>query len=266
MLFSILLLSGLNPIPNIDNMLDEVIVSAEKGVIVNRQDTLSTDGVLSITDLLLKSPSLQISDYGGAAGLKNVSLRGFGSAHTTIYIDGIRMTNVQSGQTDLGILPLSTFNSAIINYAQNSLNFKTARPVFEDKDYTGYVKAYGGSFNTYSPSIYGAYRLSKALSISANLNALFSKGDYVYTSNKRRSNNDFNQINGGFDLFGDYSRCAFHVKSLLNASKRGTPGSIYYLISKEVVEAVNLRANGGLAREYVPVFKTAVHKVGIFRL
>lgn len=92
MLYSILLLAvGLNPTQNVgheENVLEEVVVSAEKGIIVNRQDTLSTDGVLSITDLLLKSPSLQISDYGGAAGLKNVSLRGFGSAHTTIYIDG----------------------------------------------------------------------------------------------------------------------------------------------------------------------------------
>lgn len=268
MLFSILLLAGLNPIPNVDNVLDEVIVSAEKGVIVNRQDTLSTDGVLSITDLLLKSPSLQISDYGGAAGLKNVSLRGFGSAHTTIYIDGIRMTNVQSGQTDLGILPLTTFNSAIINYAQNSLNFKTARPVFEDKDYTGYVKAYGGSFNTYSPSIYGAYRLSKALSISANLNALFSKGDYVYTANKRRSNNDFNQINGGFDLFGDYSRCTFHVKTLLNASKRGTPGSIYYP-STDRQNDVNYFIQGDIAYTFSPSYtlrfsaKDAVDKLDL---
>lgn len=257
MLYSILLLAvGLNPTQNVgreENVLEEVIVSAEKGVIVNRQDTLSTDGVLSITDLLLKSPSLQISDYGGAAGLKNVSLRGFGSAHTTIYIDGIRMTNVQSGQTDLGILPLTTFNSAIINYAQNSLNFKTARPVFEDKDYTGYVKAYGGSFNTYSPSIYGAYRLGKALSISANLNAQFSKGDYVYTANKRRSNNDFNQINGGFDLFGDYSRCTFHVKSLLNASKRGTPGSIYYP-STDRQNDVNYFIQGDISYTFSPFY------------
>ena len=64
MLYSILLLAvGLNPTQNFgheENVLEEVVVSAEKGVIVNRQDTLSTDGVLSITDLLLKSPSLNI--------------------------------------------------------------------------------------------------------------------------------------------------------------------------------------------------------------
>ena len=87
--------------------LQGVTVVADRGVVVSRTDTIRVQSNSSIEDLIYSLPGLGLGDYGGAAGLKSVSLRGLGSAQTAIYIDGVRVGNVQSGQADLGFLDLS---------------------------------------------------------------------------------------------------------------------------------------------------------------
>ena len=77
--------------------LDVATVTAEKGFIVSRKDTLEIAGHENVTFLLMQSPGLTISDMGGPAGLKTVSLKGLGSAHTSVCIDGIRIGNMQTG-------------------------------------------------------------------------------------------------------------------------------------------------------------------------
>ena len=103
MLFSILsagLISlGLSTDPMMDSVdsLSAATVTADKGVIVSRVDFLSADHARSISDVLNLSSGLHVGDNGGLSGLKTVSLRGLGSAHTAIYVDGVRLGNVQSG-------------------------------------------------------------------------------------------------------------------------------------------------------------------------
>ncbi len=236
-----------------DNVLTEAVLTAEKGLVVSRKDTLSTEGILGVTDLLLMSPSFQINDYGGMSGLKTVSLRGFGSAHTSIYVDGIRVTNVQSGQSDLGFLPLASFDYAIVDYAQNSVSFKTKRPVFGNSPFIGAVKLDAGSFSTYSPLIYAAFKLSDYFSISTHVNALYTKGNYPYETNMFRENNDMNRFDADVDLFGDYKGYDLHVKAFLNTSKRGTPGSLVYP-SKDRQNDCNYFIQGKLSKRITDAY------------
>ncbi|MBO5698672.1 MAG: TonB-dependent receptor [Bacteroidaceae bacterium] len=45
---------------------------------------------------------INVRDYGGAGGLKTISVRGIGAAHTTVCYDGLPMANTQSGAVDVG--------------------------------------------------------------------------------------------------------------------------------------------------------------------
>lgn len=200
-------------------------VTADKGVIVSRVDLISTGQAFSISDLLNLSSGLHVGDNGGLSGLKTVSLRGLGSAHTAIYVDGVRMGNVQSGQNDLGMLPLEDLGSASVDYAQNSVSFKTVRPEFGDLPVAGKVRFYAGSFGTYLPSARLDFRLSEKLSLSANASAVMSKGNFTYDDGLVRTNNDLKQFRGGVDLFGLTLGGDYHVKAYYNSSERGTPGS-----------------------------------------
>ena len=96
-----------------------VTIVADKGVVVSRTDTVALRADGTAADALLRIPGLGISDYGGLAGLKGANLRGLGTAHTDIYLDGVRVSNFQSGQNDLGMLPLETLGNVVVDYAQN---------------------------------------------------------------------------------------------------------------------------------------------------
>ena len=196
MLFSIftagLISLGLSAEPMMEpaDSISAATVTADKGVIVSRVDNLTAEHARSISDVLNLSSGLHVGDNGGLSGLKTVSLRGLGSAHTAIYVDGVRVGNVQSGQNDLGMLPLEDMYSASVDYAQNSVSFKTARPEFGNLPVAGKVRFYAGSFGTYLPSARLDFRLSDKVSLSANSAGALSKGNFTYGDGLVRTNND----------------------------------------------------------------------------
>ena len=224
LLFSLLLAAGLL-VAETPDTLQAVTIVADKGVVVSRTDTLTLHADGTAAQALLRVPGLSISDYGGLAGLKSVSLRGLGTAHTDIYLDGVRVSNFQSGQNDLGMLPLETLGSAVVDYAQNSVSFRTAKPVFGDRRFQGRVGVQGGSFRTLVPSARFDFKLSERIALSAHAAGIYSKGDFPY-SNTRRSGNDIKQLRGGIDLFGTLDGGEWQAKAYYNQADRGTPGSV----------------------------------------
>lgn len=206
--------------------LHAVTVTADKGVIISRTDTLHLQNSFDITSELHQIPGLILGDHGGFAGLKTVSLRGMGSAHTAIYVDGVRVGNVQSGQGDMGMLEIENYGSAVVDYAQNSVSFNTIRPKFDKSPIAGVFKFDMGSFGTYLPSARLDFKLSPTLALSANAAGVISKGDFPLADGTCRTNNDIRQIRGGLNIFGYMDNGEYHIKAYYNSSERGTPGSV----------------------------------------
>lgn len=67
-------------------------------------------GVSDIGGALRRLSGLQLRDYGGAGGLKTVSARGLGAAHTVVAYDGLALGDARQGQTDL-----SRFNTEYLD-------------------------------------------------------------------------------------------------------------------------------------------------------
>ena len=201
------------------------VVTAERGISVSRADTIRIQNANSISEVLSQSSGLVLADYGGFVGLKSVNLRGLGSPHTTIRIDGIKVAGVQSGQADLGMLGIENFGATIVDYAQNSVNFVTRRPSFGSRRTSGKVAMSGGSFGTLLP--YGRidFNLSDRVTLSANVAGAISKGDFGYGNGLRRENNDIAQLRTGLDAFGKMNGGEWTAKLYYNGSDRGTPGS-----------------------------------------
>lgn len=243
--------------------LDAVVVTADRGVIVSRADTLSLNTSFTVSDVLLQSPGLHVGDNGGSAGLKTVSLRGMGSAHTAVYIDGVRVGNVQSGQNDLGMLAVENYSSAVVDYAQNSISFRTARPVFGTSPVAGTVRFSAGSFGTYLPSARMDFRLSDRLAMSANASGIFSKGDFRYGDGQTRTNNDIVQVRAGLDLFGIMLGGEYHVKAYYNGAERGTPGSTSYP-SEDRQKDKNAFVQGVLKKSFSQLYTLHVSAKGAY--
>ena len=219
--------------------LQAVTIVADKGVVVSRTDTVALRADGTAAAALLNFPGLGISDYGGLAGLKGVSLRGLGTPHTDIYLDGVRVSNFQSGQNDLGMLPVEVLGNAVVDYAQNSISFRTAKPVFGDRNFAGRVGLQAGSFGTWMPSARFDVKLSERVSLSAHGAGVITRGDFpiadefiprteggTASTGVRRTGNDLKQIRTGIDLFGVLDGGEWQAKAYYNGSDRGTPGSI----------------------------------------
>ena len=260
MLFSILISAGLlladRPAELAEqpsDTLHAVTMTADKGVVISRTDTLHITNTFDITGELHQVPGLQLGDYGGFAGLKTVSLRGMGSPHTAVYVDGVRVGNVQSGQGDMGMLDIENFSSAVVDYAQNSISFNTVRPTFGQSRVAGKAEFKAGSFGTYLPAARIDLKLSERMALSVNAAGVISKGDFPVADGATRANNDIRQVRGGVNLFGSMKDGDYHVKAFYNAAERGTPGSISWP-SEDRQKDMNAYLQGVMKKSFSPMY------------
>ena len=160
----------------------------------------------SVADALKYFSGVQIKDYGGLGGLKTVNVRSLGSQHVGVYLDGIRITNAQNGQIDLGRYSLSNMESVALYNAnrnerlQSASEYASAATVYlqtRRPDSTALSVEYGtGSF--------GLQKLKAYLSFK---NILFVDAEYQRTD-------------------GDYPFC-FQSASEDTVGKRRRPMGFY---------------------------------------
>ncbi|MBR5076648.1 MAG: TonB-dependent receptor [Bacteroidales bacterium] len=255
--------------------LQAVTIVADKGVVVSRTDTVALHADGTAAEALLRIPGLGISDYGGLAGLKSVSLRGLGTPHTDIYLDGVRVSNFQSGQNDLGMLPLEVLGNAVIDYAQNSVSFRTAKPVFGDRSFAGRVGLQAGSFSTWQPSARFDVKLSERVALSVHGAGIVTKGDFPIAdefiprtegatkAGVRRTGNDLKQIRTGLDLFGTLDGGEWQAKAYYNASDRGTPGSLTWP-SEDRQQDKNVVVQGSLRKAFSDLYTLNLSAKGAY--
>lgn len=77
-------------------------------------------GVLDAAHALKLLNGIAVRDYGGMGGMKTVSVRNLGAAHTAICMDGIPVSNTQAGQIDLSRLPSAQIQNLRLNIAGHS--------------------------------------------------------------------------------------------------------------------------------------------------
>ena len=206
--------------------LQSVTVTADKGIIVSRADTIKIRPSQRTSDILLGSSALILSDYGGPSGTKNISLRGLGIAHTSIYIDGIRVNNVQNGQSDLGLMDAQLYSRIVIDYAQNSVNFVSSVPELGNKKFQTQISTELGSWETYTGAAQFSMQLSPGITARISARGTKSAGNYEYGAGLTRTNADQQQISAQADLYGSFYQGRWQIKAHYGNSDRGTPGAI----------------------------------------
>lgn len=81
-----------------------------------------------VGELLQKVEGTSLKSYGGLGGLKTVSVRGLGSQHTAISVDGFSVSDLQTGQVNLGQIQTDNIQQIILG-AGNVPQFRTLLPV-----------------------------------------------------------------------------------------------------------------------------------------
>ena len=240
--------------------LDEVEVTAKNAVKPSstpiqefKQYRLKELNALQVSDAVKHFSGVIVKDYGGIGGLKTVSVRSLGAAHTAVAIDGIAMGNAQNGQIDIGRFSLDNVDVISLTNGQDDqifqparqvsaasvLNIKSTFPEFDNKLVKGRVSFKGGSFGLLNPAATVAIKMSNKLAMTLSGEYLFANGRYPYvleygsegdsSSVELRQNTDVENIRAELALYGKDSVQDGNVKAYFFQSKRGLPGAtIFY--------------------------------------
>jgi len=148
-------------------------------------------GFTDMGQALKRLPGITLKDYGGAGGLKTVSVRGLGAAHTAVVYDGVALSECQSGEIDLGRFSPDNIDALSLAIGDNDDIFQPARvlasaaSVFvsntpatgnDTLNITGRLRA--GSFGYVNP--FAKINARWRERFAANISADFSRADNCY--------------------------------------------------------------------------------------
>ena len=226
--------------------LDEVVVSA---AYATREATATSpfqqlaraqfdqQGVTDVADALRRFSGVNVKDYGGAGGMKTVSVRSLGAQHTAVAYDGIALTDCQSGQTDFSRFSLDNVSALSLSVGDNddiflpartvasaaTIRLQTLAPDFSGRDWHLRAGVKTGSFGLANPSLRYDQRLGDRLSMSVFGDYMRADNRYPFTlvngryqTQERRENNYIETWRGEWNLYARPSR-----RSELN-------GKVYY--------------------------------------
>jgi outer membrane cobalamin receptor len=204
----------------------------------------------SVADAIRYFSGVQLKDYGGIGGLKTINVRSMGSAHTSVFYDGIVIGNAQNGQVDLGKFSLdnieaielfngqksSIFQPARGFFASNTLFMQSKTPKFEeDENHHAKLSFKTGSFGLINPSMLYERKLNERLSLAFNTEYITASGKYKYRYQKEngydttatRQNGDIESFRAELTLHQQFkSGGKASLKTYFYDSERGLPGAI----------------------------------------
>lgn len=205
-------------------------------------------GITDTGDALRRLAGVNVRDYGGAGGLKTVSVRGLGAGHTVVAYDGICLSDTRLGQIDLqrysmdrlaGIelqtLDTSPLLCPVRNLGAAVINLLTATPADSTTRGThGTAGVRQSSFGTWNPSLAATHRLGDRTAIGWRADWFRAKNNYpffvengVASEHLRRTNSRMQTANAETDLrqhLGAYSR--LDAKAGFYHSHRRLPGPV----------------------------------------
>ncbi len=232
----------------------EVRSSAPLQILSSKQ--LEKLNALQVADAVKYFAGVTVKDYGGIGGLKTVSVRSLGAAHTAVSYDGITLTDCQTGQIDIGRFSLDNVDMLSLNNGQSDnifqparmfasasvLNIRTLNPQFgNNKTLNRKVSIKGGSFGLANPSFLLQKKISSKIASSLSGEWLTAKGDYPYkltystgnsalTTVEKRLNSDVANLKIEGNIYYNASEYeSGKIKFFYFNSDRGLPGAtIFY--------------------------------------
>lgn len=211
-------------------------------------ESITEQGLQSVSDVVRRFNGVVLKDYGGIGGLKTVAIRGMGAEHTAISYDGITVSNVLSGQVDIGRFALDNISAVSLSISQSDDIFQTARilgsagvlnlqttiPSFNEHNYEGKARITTGSFGLFNPVLDYSHKISNSFAISANGSWQRADGNYPFKQeddkllpDRKRKNSDVDIFRTEINIFNNFGKSGdLRAKIYYFDSERGLPGSV----------------------------------------
>jgi outer membrane cobalamin receptor len=189
----------------------------------------------TVSDVMHVVPGVHVRQYGGLGGLRTVSIRGTGSAQTLVLLDGIRLSSVQNGTVDLGLIPGSIIGSvdvirggAAAIYGTNAMSGVIDLRLRRPSSNEAWCTVGGGSFDEVDVRGGGATTID-GVSLSVAVDALRTQGTYPYALRHAGSEYVINRANADVSNISAIAHAGtdrWSLFTVMRAADRGVPGPL----------------------------------------
>ena len=217
-------------------VLEPITIVGEKPITTRNLDKvtlLEMDG-FSRANALDRIPGTLVRSAGGLPGITTVSMDGGQAVHTKITLDGVDLTNVQNGLTDLSDLPLALMQNL---YLSRSPNISHGSGSFDGVIHIrsllkkSYIHLSSGSFG-YQNGSCGYSLATSNTNLQLQIGKTSSKGNYPFSSADQtqiRSNNDYEQrFMSGLYQEHNHNNRIYKANVLFVDHDRGVAGGLSY--------------------------------------
>lgn len=241
------------------------------------QQDISQLGIQNMADAVRRFAGANVKDYGGIGGLKTVSIRNIGAAHTAVSYDGVAVSNCQAGQIDIGRFSLDNVSmlslaigqtenllqSARLYASAGVLSIETEKPHFDEGRNAAFqARVRGGSFGYVSPSFRWWQKLGSRTRLAVDANYMRADGIYPFTlvngkyvTKERRNNSYISSRQGEATLYHTFRDGGeLDVKGYYFYSRRGLPGAVtlYNPLSDETLWDENSFVQARYKKQFSP--------------
>lgn len=205
--------------------------------------------IKDFADAVQRFAGANVKDYGGIGGLKTVSIRNMGAAHTAISYDGMPVSNTQAGQIDIGRFSLDNVEELSLAIGQEDnllqparlyasagvLSIETEKPYFPEGRTSSYqIQLKGGSFGYINPTAKWWQKINKRTKLALNGSYLYADGTYPfklvngkYITQEKRNNSVISHYQGEANLYHTFKdNSELDTKAYYYYSQRGLPGVV----------------------------------------
>lgn len=241
------------------------------------QQDISQLGIQNMADAVRRFAGANVKDYGGIGGLKTVSIRNMGAAHTAVSYDGVAVSNCQAGQIDIGRFSLDNVSMLSLAVGQSEdllqsarlyasagvLNIETEKPHFDEGRNAAFqARVRGGSFGYVSPSFRWWQKIGSRTRLAIDANYMRADGIYPFTlvngkyvTKERRNNSYISSRQGEATLYHTFRDGGeLDVKGYYFYSRRGLPGAVtlYNPLSDETLWDENSFVQARYKKQFSP--------------
>lgn len=221
---------------------------------VQRIDSLSvlTRGITDTGDALRRLSGVNLRDYGGAGGLKTVSVRGLGAGHTAVSYDGLCVSDVRQGQVDIGQYQLDALGSIelhtldneqllcpVHNLASALVSLSSPTVSLSDRRFHGNIGVRHAAFGTWAPSFGLSKRVGERTFLSTAAHYLFARNNYPFvlengsaTIERKRTNSRMQAAGAEINLRQAVKGGSIEGKLFFNHNYRHLPGIVHYYVNE----------------------------------
>lgn len=237
----------------IDERMRHRALRSSSPVQVLSREQFDAQGVTDLTDAIRRLPGISLRDYGGAGGMKTVSVRGFGAKHTGVSYDGVLLSDCQSGEIDVARYSLDNVAHVSLQVGDNDDIFIPARNVSaaalltiqtlalptDDLGAHLTTQVRTGSFGQFNPFVRYEQNFSNRFAFSAVGEYSYAENDYPFTlhnltlvTHERRTNSRMSAGHGELNALWTINRRNWlGGKVYYYDNSRQLPGQVRYYTS-----------------------------------